>query len=324
MTTETKALARAPANPDASELETIERMAAMLNKSGFAKGARSADQAAALILMGREVGLPAMQALSSIHVIEGKPTASAQLIGALLARGGVTWTVDRHDATGCTLTFRRAGFGDVTATFSQDDAARAGLAQKNIWRTYPRAMFFARAMTEGARMIGPDLLCGIAYTPEEMGAEVNADGEPVIARTANGSEMVRAALAAKAREADAIDPPSPEPEDQSPPPDVENMYLGSTAEGDRRVRESAGTYSGIERDRRPISEPQRKRLWAIAGDREHETGVTKETILRAVYQMHGIERTEQIAGREMYEAICAAVEAWQPDVPRDAGATEEG
>jgi hypothetical protein len=46
------------------------------------------DAVFATIVAGRELGIPALTALRSIHVIEGKPTLSAHLIVALVLRSG--------------------------------------------------------------------------------------------------------------------------------------------------------------------------------------------------------------------------------------------
>jgi hypothetical protein len=43
---------------------------------------------------------------------------------------------------------------------------------------YPANLLRARAIANGARMIGPDLLTGMSYTPEELGAAVDEEGLP--------------------------------------------------------------------------------------------------------------------------------------------------
>lgn len=207
-TQQTAALAapapRVLANPDDAELSTIERMGDLLARSGFARGARSKEQAVALILMGRELGIPAMTALSTIYVIDGRPAASVHLIGGQLARGGVRWELKAHTDTECVIEFRRSGWEPMQTRFTMQDAQRAGVAGKDVWKRYPRAMLYARAFTEGARMIGPDLLCGVQYTPEEVGAPVNADGEPIEAAASHVPDP-------------AVDSPAPEPEPQVAP-----------------------------------------------------------------------------------------------------------
>ena len=99
MSETTTAMVRA--NPDAGELATIERLAAMLTKGGLYSKVRSPEQAATLILLGRDMGVSAVVALGQIHIIEGKPCASSLLIGGKLAQGGVTWTVEQIGRASC-------------------------------------------------------------------------------------------------------------------------------------------------------------------------------------------------------------------------------
>jgi hypothetical protein len=48
-----------------------------------------------------------------------------------------------------------------------EQAKRAGLATKDVWKQYPRAMLRARVVSEGIRTIFPGVLGGL-YTPEEV------------------------------------------------------------------------------------------------------------------------------------------------------------
>jgi len=48
------------------------------------------------------------------------------------------------------------------------------------WEKYPQNMLFARAISSGVRIYCPDVFNGnLVYVPEEMGAQVDEDGEPV-------------------------------------------------------------------------------------------------------------------------------------------------
>ncbi len=169
--------------PAMEEWNTILSLAGVLVKSGFLPSTiKTAEAGAAIILKGRELGIPPMQAFAHISVIQAKPTCSAELQLALLVRGGVTWKIIQDGTTGTAeIEFRRPGFGNFVSRFGLEDAKRAGLSGNQSWTKYPAAMCRARAISAGARVIGPDLLAGMSYTPEELGATVNMDDDGNIA-----------------------------------------------------------------------------------------------------------------------------------------------
>jgi hypothetical protein len=124
--------------------------------------------------------IPTMTAVSSIHVIDGKPTASAGLMSALVRRAGHKLRVTGDD-TQAVAEIVRADDPDFTfrSVWTMDRAKAAGLAGKGVWRTYPAAMLKARAISEVARDACQEALSGVIYTPEELGASVTvtADGD---------------------------------------------------------------------------------------------------------------------------------------------------
>ncbi|KHS52584.1 recombinase RecT [Brevibacterium linens] len=144
--------------------------------------------------LGQSLSIPPIQAINEVHVIEGKPSASANLIGGLVRRAGhvLRIRVDR-DAMQATAQIIRNDDPDYTfeVTWTMDDAKRAGSTNKDNWKKYPIAMLKARAITEVAREACPEALMGIAYTPDELGAVVDQDGNPVSV-AANAAPMPRA------------------------------------------------------------------------------------------------------------------------------------
>jgi hypothetical protein len=124
----------------------------------------------ACFLHGHELGLPPITALRSIHVIDGTPTASAQLMRGLILQHGHILQWREVTSERVVLYGRRRDTGsDALVTWTMDDARRAKLVGKGNWATYPRAMLAARATSEIARLLFADLLHGLAYTPEEVG-----------------------------------------------------------------------------------------------------------------------------------------------------------
>jgi hypothetical protein len=140
----------------------------------------------AAILYGDELGLGPMQSLNSIHVIEGKPSMSPELMRALVARAGHRLDVKLASNDKVVLWGKRAdNNSEATVEWSMKDAQQAGLAGRGAWKTYPRAMLLARATSEICRQIFSDCIMGLSYTPEEAssiaGVEwTDAPVEPVL------------------------------------------------------------------------------------------------------------------------------------------------
>lgn len=125
------------------------------------------------------LGIERINAITEIFVIEGKPSASANLIAGLIRKAGHVLRVEGND-TYATATLIRKDDPDhpMTATWNMEKARAAGLTGKGVWKAYPGAMLRSRAITEVARMGATDATLGLAYTAEELGAEVDSQGNP--------------------------------------------------------------------------------------------------------------------------------------------------
>lgn len=169
----------------------------------------------AAILTGHEVGIGAMQALSKIHVIDGRPAMAAELMRGLVLRAGHELWIEESTTTKCTVVGVRAGSSRETRiTFTMDDAKRAGLDGRKNWRSYPTAMLLARATAALCRAVFPDVLAGISYTTEEL-----EDGDVIQVDDPGGNSTPPAPKGTKKKAARSITsgpgPVEPAPE---PPP----------------------------------------------------------------------------------------------------------
>ncbi len=119
--------------------------------------------------LGASMGLSPAESLYRIHVVEGKPSASAELIAANVRRAGhrLRITATNEKATAQIVRSDDPDFVYET-TWTLDDARRAGLATKDNWKKHPRAMLRARAITEAAREACPEALYGVVYATEEL------------------------------------------------------------------------------------------------------------------------------------------------------------
>lgn len=135
---------------------------------------RKPEQALAIILQGRELGIGPMAALNNINVIQGKPTVSPQLMLALFYRSGEAERVDiTGDEDRCVVTLKRKGQPEHVEIFTAKDAELLGLLTKDNWRKQRAVMLKWRTVAAALRVVAPDIILGF-YTPDEMGAEMPA------------------------------------------------------------------------------------------------------------------------------------------------------
>jgi hypothetical protein len=142
----------------------------MLSKSGYFADAKDAAQAIVKVLAGAEVGLPPIASMTGIHIVKGKVTFAATTMAALIQRSGkYNYRPVEHTETVCELSFTEDGKVVGPSRFTMDDAQRAGLVSQNpTWKSYPKNMLFARAMSNGARWYCPSVFGGPVYTPDEV------------------------------------------------------------------------------------------------------------------------------------------------------------
>lgn len=175
----TTALAVKPNTID--EIHQIGRMLAM---SGYFDAKGNSDTAIAQvctkILAGAEMGYGPFASVQGIHIIQGRPAVSANLMAAAVKSHPLyDYRVKRMDDKECSIEFFQRN-GEKweslgVSTFTADDARKAGT--KNMDK-FARNMLFARAMSNGVRWYVPDCFSGSAvYTPEELGASVDGNGD---------------------------------------------------------------------------------------------------------------------------------------------------
>lgn len=176
-----------------SMAEVFRLAAALAEARNFVPRAYAGDSnaIAAAILTGIELGIGPMEALRSIHMIEGKPTMSAEMMLARAMRAGIRCRWLRLDATCAELEVTRDGVPQKMA-FTMDEAKAAGLAGKGNWSKFPAAMLRARCASAAMRAFCPDVLGSGIYTPEELApdAAVREDGTPIDATPAPRAEVV--------------------------------------------------------------------------------------------------------------------------------------
>lgn len=141
-----------------------------------------ADMLAA-VLYGREIGIPPMQAINDLYLVDGKVSMSGKLMSDLVHGAGHQLHVSFTQKATTVAAWRRDPWthelvhvGDFT--FTEQDAKRAGLTD-NAWVTYPQIMRTWRAVTFACRTVFGDCLGGITHTPEELGIPTDFEVEVI-------------------------------------------------------------------------------------------------------------------------------------------------
>lgn len=131
-------------------------------QSGYFKDAKDASQAIVKVLYGRELGFSPVVSMMGIHIVEGKPELSANILATLVKQSGrYNYRVTAHTNEECVIEFSEGGESVGASAFSMEDAKRAGLVRPGSgWAKYPKAMLFARAMSSGVRTHCPDVAAG--------------------------------------------------------------------------------------------------------------------------------------------------------------------
>lgn len=190
--------------------------------------------------LGQSMGLTPAEALYRIDVINGKPTASAELIAANVRKAGHTLRlhVDEQNTT-ATCTIIRADDPDFEHTVTRDEAwaKRMGLASKDNYKKQPATMLGWRAVTACARIACPEALYGVAHTADEM----LEHRPPAPAQTG---------LAA-ALQAEQVPNEAPAPQQPSEPAETNVEPLLDTKSRLARDLYSAISDAGITKDRVP-------------------------------------------------------------------------
>jgi hypothetical protein len=182
----------------------MERAAKAMATSGYFTDSRDFSQAVVKIMAGQEMGFGVFASMTGIYIIKGRPSIGANLMAAAVKGSGrYNYRVVEMTDKNCSIDFFENGEKIGNSSFNAEDAKKAGTQNMD---KCPRNMLFARAISNGVKWFTPDVFNGSpVYTPEELGADVNEDGQPITINTTW-------------KPADTLEEPAqPEPEHTPPP-----------------------------------------------------------------------------------------------------------
>lgn len=131
----------------------------------------NAGNALIAINLGSSMGLAPAESLYRIDVIQGTPTASAELVASNVRKAGHKLRVKVDDqAQSVTAEIIRADDPDYTYSVTRDMAwaKKMGLAGKDNYVKQPMTMLQWRAITAVARLAASEALYGVGYTSDEI------------------------------------------------------------------------------------------------------------------------------------------------------------
>ena len=176
------------------QFQSVEEMKAwaitILDSGLLPSSINSPEEVITIVQHGKELGLTPHIALNNIHVIQGRPTMSSTMLGALLKKRGIEWRWDEDfDAvkgedgkaqklddgtlnrrTTIHFFWMSQSLGremDATHSVTWAQMALAGYVTKDNWTKYPKEMLRARCMAYAVRALFPEVLSGF-YTELEM------------------------------------------------------------------------------------------------------------------------------------------------------------
>ena len=169
--------------PGTRELSSLWRQAqAFAHMPGLSKsfaGKPEAVMAAALTIHSLDLPVNPIT-INQLYEVNGRLFPSTQLLIALAAKHGVeTWFAEDCDSTKATAYCRRHGEERVHSyTYTIEQATKAGLTGKDVWKQHAEIMLRYRASSRLLRTVAPDVTLGIP-----RGVLAGDAGIPPVSRT---------------------------------------------------------------------------------------------------------------------------------------------
>lgn len=146
-------------------------LAAKLFESRLLNGYGSPEQALAIIMAGREMGLGAMTALRGINIIKGRISMGASLMVGLCLASGKALYFDMVESTpkvASYVTKRKGSAREIALSFTIEQARALNLVRPQTpWDTDPENMLRHRCSSRLARVAFPDVVSN-CFLPDEL------------------------------------------------------------------------------------------------------------------------------------------------------------
>ena len=160
----------------------------------------------AVMFAGQALDIPLWTATQGLYAEGGSVGVEAHLMRALVQRAGHLIYVEDASPFHATVVLIRWNVPDrpYRATFTMEEAVRAGLSGQKSYQSYPEQQMIARATSRVCREGAADVLNGFVYTPEELANGFRQDKTPAAPPPADVDQMTVDKLCEQIGQADDL------------------------------------------------------------------------------------------------------------------------
>ena len=163
-----------------------QRMAEAIVKSKF-YGFTDISQVMAVMIVAQAENKHPGTVVQEYDIIQGRPALKSQAILARFQQAGGKVEYLSYTDEKVEMTFSHPAGGSLTLAWTIKQATAIGLATKDNWKKYPRAMLKARVVSEGVRAVYPACILGHYAVEEVMDFDVKT---PKLPKQATEVEIV--------------------------------------------------------------------------------------------------------------------------------------
>lgn len=151
-------------------LQEYVNLAKVMAGSGFYQDAKTAQQAVALMILGRHFGLSPVQSMTAIHVVKGKPMLHySAILAKVRQHPEYDYRIEEHSEKIARIKFFHHGEECGESIFTDADAKKQGTQNMD---KHAKTMLLARAASNGVKWYCPDVLNGMpVYVQGEIPEE---------------------------------------------------------------------------------------------------------------------------------------------------------
>jgi hypothetical protein len=256
------------------------------------------DAVLAVILFGEQYGLAPAHSVAQLWIIKGRIVPSSQVLAGVAMRAGHEVRIEESSSERCTVAIRRRGTDFwQRATWTIEDATRAKLADKDLWKTYTADMLAHATMRRAVKRICPDVLLGIDDGGDDGRAITDVLHRVTADDLAADEKVVDVALDDHPEEdivdAELVERPTPdggdetEPDPEAAKADRDRAQRGLMAQATKAFPKDPGLNAAQQKAKQTA---QRHALaYAVLGEHKSANVMTLDELTKVTYWLKDVE-----------------------------------